>query len=55
MYVSDEEFNKEEIKQMDDSNKQRQGAGVEYRLRLAQYNGVLTYDDMKVFVDSILK
>ena len=54
MYVSDEDFAKEEIKQMDSENKERQGS-IEYRLRLAQHNGALTIDDMKKFIENFLK
>ena len=55
MYVSDEEFDEQEIKEMDEQNKARQGAGIEYRLSIAQFNGAYTYDEMKIFLDSFLK
>ena len=40
---------------MDASNKARQDSGVEYRLRIGQYSGIFSYEEMKKYADSFLQ
>lgn len=55
MYVSDEQFDEKEIKEMDESNRARQDSGTEYRLSIGQFNGVFSYDEMKKYADNFIQ